>query len=293
MELVSTIIPAYNAAPYIREALDSALTQTYKEHEIIVVDDGSTDRTPEILAEYGNRLRVVHQPGKGSAAARNAGVSVANGKWVCFLDADDEWLPDKLALQIEGCAGTAISHTDSLCFGDSIAGEVLRSSFEPLYSGQVVRKLLVVNFITMSTVMIRRDVFNEYGGFDETFVTCEDWHFWLRVCAENDLGYVPEALARYRVHQKSKSMLSRRTLIARRRIVDEAFGPGGVGQSLPKLRNHALASAYQVTCHFAAQSGDWTFAINCALHALRHDPTVVRTWKNLVKAALIPLGVKY
>lgn len=292
-ELVSIVIPAYNAEKYLRETIDSVLAQTYKNYEIIVVDDGSTDRTPQILAEYGNRIHVVWQANKGSAAACNTGVAVANGTWVCFLDADDIWLHNKLALQIEHCGGGVISHTDSVCFGDAVIGEIRRSSFEPPYSGQVLNELLVVNFISKSTVMMRRDVFNYYGGFDESYVTCEDWPFWIRVCADHHLGYLPEVVVRYRVHLKSKSMISRRTLVARLRIIDMAFGPGGAAQSLPQLRGKALASAYQVTCHYASESGNWTFAFSCALHALWYAPFVARTWKNLVKALLIPFGVKY
>lgn len=292
-ELVSIIIPAYNAEKYLRETIDSALAQTYENTEIIVVDDGSTDRTPDILAEYGNKIRVVRQTNKGTAAACNAGVAAARGAWVCFLDSDDIWLPNKVARQVEHCGANAISHTDSVCFGDAIARETRRSSFEPPYSGQVLKELLVVNFITKSTVMMRRDVFNRYGGFDESYVTCEDWQLWIKVCAEHNLGYLPEAVVRYRVHLKSKSMISRRTLIARLRILNSAFGRGGVAQSLSQYRNKSFASAYQVTCHFAAESGDWKFAFNCALHALRYDPFVTRTWKNLLKALLMPLGVKY
>jgi hypothetical protein len=100
-------------------------------------------------------------------------------------------------------------------------------------------------------------------------------------------------VVRYRVHLKSKSMISRRTLTARLRIINEAFGSGGVAQSLSHLRNKSLASAYQVTCHYASESGDWKFAFNCALHALWYDPFVTRSWKKLIKALLIPLGVKY
>lgn len=292
-ELASIVIPAYNAEKYIRETIDSALAQTYKNKEIIVVDDGSTDRTPEILEEYGSKILVVRQSNKGSAGACNAGVAVASGVWVCFLDADDIWLPEKLSLQIKCCGKNVISHTDSVCFGDAVVGEIRRSSFEPPYSGRVLEELLVINFISKSTVMMRRDIFNQYGGFDESYVTCEDWPFWIRVCADHELGYLPEPVVRYRVHLKSKSMLSRRTLIARLRIINAAFTPGGAAQSLPHLRRKALASAYQVTCHYASESGDWPFALNCSLHALWYEPFSARAWKSLAKSALIPVGVKY
>jgi glycosyltransferase involved in cell wall biosynthesis len=293
MESVSIIIPAYNAAKYLRESVESALAQTYSEREIIIVDDGSTDGTSQILAEYGDAIRVIHQTNQGSAAACNTGVAVAQGEWVAFLDADDVWLPEKLAQQIEYCGNTAISHTDSICFGDALSSEVRRSSFEPPYTGKVLRELLIRNFITKSTVLMRRQVFQDFGGFDPSYIAVEDWPFFLKVCAEHELGYLPEAVVRYRVHKKSKSMQGRKTLADHLRIINSTFGVQGVGRSFPELRKKALASSYQVNCHYSAESGDWPFAIYCALQALRYEPTATRTWKNLVKSALIPLGVQY
>lgn len=293
MALVSIIIPAYNAAKYLRESVQSALAQTYREREIIIVDDGSTDGTSQILAEYGDAIRVVRQTNQGSAAACNAGVAIAQGEWVAFLDADDVWLPEKLARQIEHCGNTAISHTDSICFGDALPTEIRRSSFEPPYSGRVLKELLTRNFITKSTVLMRRQVFLDLGGFDRSYIAVEDWPFFLKVCAEYELGYLPEAVVRYRVHKKSKSMQGRKTLADHLRIINSAFGVQGVGKSFPELRKKALASSYQVNCHYSAESGDWPFAIYCALQALRYEPTATRTWKNLVKSALIPLGVQY
>lgn len=293
MDLISIIIPAYNAEKYLRETLDSALAQTYPNYEVIVVDDGSTDGTNDILDEYGTRIRVAHQANGGSAAACNTGVAVAKGKWVCFLDADDIWLPNKLVVQAQHGGRYIISHTDSVCFGATLPQEVRRSSFEPLYAGQILDKLMIVNFITKSTVMMRRDVYNEYGGFDESYEACEDWPFWIKVCADHELGYIPEPLVRYRVHAKSKSMKSRRTLPARLRILEEAFSAGGVAHALAHLRPRSLASAYQVSCHFALEAGDWRYAYHCGLNALRYAPFVSSTWKNLVKASLMPFGYKY
>lgn len=293
MDLVSIVIPAHNAETYLSETLESALQQTYPNCEVIVVDDGSTDSTPIILATFGSRIRVIRQENGGSAAARNTGVAAARGKWIAFLDSDDVWLPEKIARQLEGCGDCMISHTDSICFGDTVSQEIRRSSFEPPGLGQILEHLLVINFITNSTVMLRRDIFERYRGFDESYVTCEDWALWLRICADHDLGYLAEPVVRYRFHKKSKSALSRRTLGARLRIIDEAFRGGGVGELYWHVRNRALASAYNVSCHFAADSGDWKFALDCAAKSLRYRPADLRTWKNLVKASLMPFGVPY
>lgn len=293
MDLVSIIIPAYNAETHLRDSVDSALSQTHGKCEIIVVDDGSTDRTPGILAEYGNRIRVVRQDNRGSPAACNTGAAVAKGAWIAFLDADDVWSPEKTARQLEACGDAAMSHTDSVCFGESLNGELRRSRFETPYSGQVLEQLLVRNFITKSSVMMRRDVYSRYGGFDEAFVGVEDWPLWLKVCAEHELGYLPDAVVRYRVHTESKSMKARKMLADHIRIINWAFGPQGVGNGLAHLRIKALASSYQINSHYAATSGDWIFAAYCALRALGYEPGAVPNWKRLIKSALIPLGVRY
>ncbi len=293
MELVSVIIPAFNAEKYVRETLDSVLAQTYPALEVIVVDDGSTDSTPSILSEYGERIRVIRQPNRGSAVARNVAVSAANGAWVAFIDADDLWRPEKLSRQMECCTRYPVSHTDSVCFGEAMAGEVLRSSVTTPYAGRVLPQLLVRNFISNSTVMMRRELYLQYGGLNESLHGVEDWALWLRVCADHELGYLPEPVVRYRMHRMSKSMNTRKRMLDHLQIIDEAFGPTGVGRALPRLRTRALASSYEINGHFAAGSGDWKFASWCAAQRLRYEPWAMSGWKNLVKSVLIPLGVNY
>lgn len=294
MESVSAIIPAYNAAEYLGEAVDSALAQVGSAVEVIVVDDGSTDTTPDILAGYGTNIRVLRQTNQGSAAACNTGAAIATGDWLAFLDADDIWLPDKTLHQLRHCGHTVISHTDSLCFGPGLIREIRRSEFEPPYAGWILEPLLVRNFITKSTVMIRREVFQHYGGFDTRrshFV--EDWPFWLKVCAHHELGYLPEVAARYRVHAAGKSMNGRRALRDHLGIIEQAFAANGVGAAYPGLRRRALAASYQINSHYAASTGDWSFALYCGPRALGYDPWLPRGWKHVAKAALLPLGVPY
>lgn len=293
MATVSVIIPAYNAAKYLREAVDTAVNQTYRDTEILVVDDGSTDETPRILDEYGDRIRVLHQQNRGRAAACNTGVDAARGEWIAFLDADDLWLPEKLERQVDECSGFAISHTNSFFFGEDLPEDLLKTSVTPQYGGQVLDHLLLNNFLTGSSVMIRRDIYRHYGGFDPTFRYVQDWPLWLKVCAEHELGYVPVPLVRYRVHAASATMKVRQTISAHLRIIREAFSPGGVAQSRMVLRRPALGGCYQVNAHYAAEGGDWTFSMWCALRSLQYRPFDGRTWKVLIKAGLIPLGIKY
>lgn len=293
MELVSIIIPAYNAERYVREAVESALAQVDANVEVIVVDDGSTDGTAQVVAQFGTQIRLIRQDNAGVAAACNAGVRASAGRWIAFLDADDVWLPEKTARQLERCSSFAISHTDSMCFGEHLPQDIRRSSFEPPYSGRVLQQLLVRNFITKSSVMMDRELYVSAGGFGEHFAGVEDWPFWLQICAEHELGYLDLPVVRYRVHRASKSMQARKTMADHRRVIEQAFSPEGVGASYPDLKKVALASSYEINAHYAAESGDWLFAARCALGSAWLRPTTVYSWKMLLKSILIPLGVKY
>lgn len=293
MSKVSIVIPAYNADRYIREAIDSALYQTYSDREVIVVDDGSTDETARILANYGDKIRVIRQANQGTAAACNTAAIAAQGSWVAFLDADDVWFPEKLSKQLAMCAKFVISHTDSVCFGAALPDEIRRSSFTNLYEGSVLPQLLVSNFIIKSSVLMSRQAFISAGGFPKCHEAVEDWPLWLKVCAKGDLGYVAEALVKYRVHPASKSMKARATCAAHVAIISEAFGIGGVGEFHQNLRRRALAASFGINSHYAATSEDWPFAIRCALNALRFEPFALGVWKTLIKSMLIPLGKTY
>jgi len=292
MPNVSVIIPAYNAADYIREAVDSALSQTYGDFEVLVVDDGSTDDTPEILDLYGGRIRVIRQHNLKRAAACNRGAQEATGEWLAFLDADDVWLPNKLSRQVEKCGEYVISHTNSVFFGDGLREPVLKTSITPQFEGRVLARLLLGNFITGSSVMLRRDVFLGYDGFDPTYPCVQDWPLWLKICAEHELGYVEEPLVRYRVHAAATSRKARSTLPAHLRVLREAF------RDYPKhnrrdIRRRAFGNSYLINAMNAAESGDWRFSIYCATQSLAHCPAVGRAWKTAIKASLIPFGVKY
>lgn len=275
------------------QAVNSALYQTYSDKEVVVVDDGSTDGTGDILAQYGSNIHLVRKPNGGVSSACNAGVARATGESIAFLDGDDEWYPDKLKKQVSMCGGSAISHTDSVCFGEHLQREVRRSDFEPAYSGMVLEKLLVTNFITKSSVMMNRNLYLSEGGFVEGYKGVEDWPFWLKICAKHEIGYVPEPLIRYRVHQTSKSMNCRETLRDHLRIIGEAFAAGGVGSAFPQLRTKALASSYGIHSHYAAETGDWKLSAQCAAKAILAEPRVLYMYKRLIKALLMPVGVPY
>lgn len=283
--LVSIIIPAYNASRYIREALESALRQTQKNVEIIVVDDGSTDNTIEYIQSYGDRVRLIEQSNKGAASARNLGAKEARGLWLAFLDADDVWAPEKLERQISGIGGRNWSYTDMEFIGGVNDG-LRDSQFTKKHEAQVLKELVQGNFISTSTVLIKRETFEESGGFDESLRSIQDWELWTRVAERNPIVYVDEPLARYRIHPSSTSRKTRKTLPNHLKVIDIIFSRVGSTPEIQKLKPQAKASSYGVCSYIAEEEGDASYAFKCAFNACRFDPLNPARWVRLLKTSI-------
>jgi glycosyltransferase involved in cell wall biosynthesis len=199
---VSVIIPAHNAARFVTETVESVLNQTHRNLEVIVVDDGSTDETAEVLRAFDDRIVLRSQPNGGVARARNEGARVATGEWLAFLDADDLWLPDKLERQL-GLAdpGTSWIYSDRFNFGSREGVPEVQSEITAMYEGDVFTALLVEgNFISSSTVIVRKEIFDRAGGYCENLRGTEDWDLWIRVSERNPIRFCPMQLLRYRIH---------------------------------------------------------------------------------------------
>lgn len=186
--LVSIIVPAYNAAPFLEEAVVSAQAQTHAKIEIIIVDDGSTDRTFEIAAQCARRdSRVVvlqHVSNAGLSATRNSGIRAARGEWVAFMDADDVFLPHKTELQLalwRDDPKTNLLYTNYLNWDGTKDLGLRYKSLEHMPEGDVSRKLFYENQFCPSTVMLRRVELEKLGGFNSALRATEDWDLWLRV----------------------------------------------------------------------------------------------------------------
>lgn len=206
---VSVVMPVHNGAGYLRAAIESALDQTVPPLEIWVVDDASTDATPEILAAFGDRIRVLrNQTAGGPARARNQAVAQARGDLIAFLDADDLWKPAKLARQLERARlhpDFGILATDVESFSEEmpVVRRTLREMY-PVRDGWVVEDLLFSNWITTSAALVPRAVFLDVGGFDETPCKLgEDWALWMRIAARHPVYFVDEVLTRRRIHPLS------------------------------------------------------------------------------------------
>jgi glycosyltransferase involved in cell wall biosynthesis len=205
---VSAIIPTYNRALLVGAAIESVRRQTYRNVEIIIVDDGSTDDTQQRLQAYGDAIRVIRQENAGPSAARNRGVDAARGEIVSFLDSDDEWEPTKLERQIDVFRKTAGSIVCCLCNGTIVSPSGGRvSAFD--YAGLAPRfaegvwanpaEILLTRFVMFTQmVAIRRDAVLAIGGFDESLRYMEDYDLALRLSFEGAWGYISEALVVYR-----------------------------------------------------------------------------------------------
>ncbi len=205
--LVSVVIPNYNYAHYLSETIDSVLSQTYPQVEIIVVDDGSTDGSKEILAGYGGQIRTIFQQNLGVSAARNNGVSDSRGEFIAFLDADDYWLPTKIERQIErfsrdgqlGLVHVGVDEVDA-------DGNSMLERLEGL-EGDVSNELLQFKREGVlgggSGLMVPRKVFDDVGGFDLRLSTSADWDLIYQISNRYPVGFVPEILLKYRVHNSN------------------------------------------------------------------------------------------
>jgi glycosyltransferase involved in cell wall biosynthesis len=206
MELVSVVIPAYNAEMFIGEAVRSVLAQTYTQLELIVVDDGSTDHTVEKVREAADsRVQVITQANAGVSCARNRGIQASSGAYVAFLDSDDTWLPHKITTQVAALATEpSWGAVGSLVHYISPSGRVLGIGGYPVGKAQraAVASAQLMPF-SISSLLIRRAILDEVGLFDESLRQAEDLEFLARVASATELDCLPEVLGSYRVHGSS------------------------------------------------------------------------------------------
>jgi glycosyltransferase involved in cell wall biosynthesis len=206
--IISVVVPVYNGSRYLGAALDSVLAQTHREVEVIAVDDGSTDNSPDILASYGERIMVIRQTNGGVAAARNTGIARARGAFVGFLDQDDWWRPEKLARQREVFRQDeriGLVHTEVAYFEENTQSRVPPPNPDARpeeMTGDCYDRLLLGNPICNSSVVVRRSVLDVTGPCDLKIVgnTVQDYDLWLRVAREARFAFVSEPLTFFRLH---------------------------------------------------------------------------------------------
>ena len=209
MKKVSIIIPNYNYARYLSDAIESALNQSYKPIEVIVVNNGSTDNSLEILKHFENRIRVIDQANLGQSGARNSGLNHAQGDYIAFLDADDYWHPEKIEKQVKLLS----SNTRLVYSGISKINNFDRkitSQIEPIFRGNCSEYFLSEPAVSIvlsgeSTAIFSRTLINEVGNFDGNLNSAAGWDFFRRCSRYSSFDFVPEPLTYYRAHGSNLS----------------------------------------------------------------------------------------
>ncbi|MCB1196045.1 glycosyltransferase [bacterium] len=228
MPKVSVIMPSYNCAHYLPNAIQSVLNQTFEDYEIVVIDDGSTDSTKDLMQayveKYPQKIRYIYQKNKGLSGARNTGIENACGEYIALLDADDLWLPERLKAQIDFLK----KHPEySFVFSDVYAmdengkrGKTMMRLKKPV-SGDIFYELLLENFISVPTTLIKKDCFKNAGFYSSDMKLCEDHHFSLRLANYYKGGYIDQPLACYMIRSNSLSSSLLNMRIWDMKVVDE------------------------------------------------------------------------
>ena len=307
--LASVIIPTYNAATFLEECLESVLCQTLKSHEIIVIDDGSTDNTPDILKKYSDAVTWVRQDNQGPSVARNSGLDVARGKYLCFLDADDLYNPNRL----EALVGFLEDHPElGYAFSDLELfenGRVAEASlinrwgreFFSIPHRELDRKRRIFtttltpylinlrSFIHTSTITIRRSVLPEKPWFRAGFHYGEDAELWSRVAYHAAGGYIDEVLCRKRtvgdslIHDSSRSLINIRHLLDLRELQRDCYSSDREISKIIKRQILEFAVSY---CWSLSECGNHAEARHTLLKYWRRYPFSLRILKVLLKDLL-------
>ena len=238
---VSIIIPTYNCALYIAETIASILNQSFKDIELIVVDDGSTDATRDIVASFGSSVRLVTQANAGVCVARNRGIREAAGKYICLMDHDDYWFPHKLARQIsmlEQQPETGVVYSSFILWHRDESGGQFPSpnTFDlnsysddtvPEFSGWIYHQFLIDCWMLTSTAMFRAEIFDQCGLFDESLPYSEDWELWLRISHSYPFVQLRRPTTLYRQHAHQGNRLAR-DIDYRTRLLQDAVKKWGL-----------------------------------------------------------------
>ncbi len=284
---MSVIVPSYNMARYLPKSVPSALAQTYTNLEVVIVDDGSSDDTAQVVRQWDKdpRVRLHRQPNGGLSHARNQGIAHSKGPFIALLDADDIWMPQKLALQMalfkdRPQVGVVFSNYERMNDNE----ERMPMGPTTMYRGKVSGRLLVENFVPASSAVVRRECFERCGGFEVELKTGEDYEMWLRLSAHTEFDFVPEPLMRYRIWggQMSRDYRGRFETAIRvmQRFLDR--NPGVVDKAVV---NEAWAHTYTGRGNVTLWRGkDRPAALRDYLRALSLVPGYWPAWKAFVRA---------
>lgn len=293
MPLVSVVIPTYNSAAFLPQSIESVLQQTYDNFEVIVIDDGSTDNTEAVLADYKDKIRYIKKNNGGPSGARNLGIAEAKGEFIAFQDSDDLWLPEKLQLQMEYLTThpeIAVLYTDLIQFNQQgVVSAGLEERYGSLPSGYIFEELLVNHAITLSTIIVRRSCIDEIGVFDESLIGAEDYNFYLRLARKFQFDFLNQALVHKRLHTNNLSD------DLDQMCEDEVKNLDKIALMFPDARIPKRKLAARIYTRFGKYYfGQKRFnqANACFNQAFRLSPFSVETW-HLWMLAAIPDGLRH
>jgi glycosyltransferase involved in cell wall biosynthesis len=284
--MVSVIIPTYNRMEYILDAVESVLAQTFEDFEVLVVDDGSTDNTREVLASISSdRVFTFHKPNRGVASALNFGIERARGSYIARLDSDDMFLPEKLELQVKVLnekPGVGLVYTQA--YNTDAKGEITELYPEGhTPPGEPLRALRYSLFAPSQSIMFRRELLRETGLFDEGLRIAEDWDFFIRMAQNCRLYYIAKPLVKIRKHSEmltgDKLESLEQTIIVlekNRDVLSLGEGSGWLGDWYYKLGRRLF---YE--CDY--ERARWAFRT-----AAGHDPALLKSWLFYLLSVLPP-----
>jgi glycosyltransferase involved in cell wall biosynthesis len=292
---VSIVTAAYNHVRFVRQSVESALNQTYRDFEHIVIDDGSTDGTADVLKSFGNRIKYIRQENRGAHATINAAIRESSGEYIAILDSDDAWLPQKLERQMPAFEQTPkpgmvysqaciIDEQGQLRNNGAPAGKALADS------GRAFEDLLKDNAIPVLTAVIGRDCLEDVGFFRENLKALSDWDLWLRIALKWPIAFVAEPLALYRIHGNNTfTNLSNSGEVDRERLMVMRDAPANISSDDPETENRrneikarfaytVIQQTYGLSCRrqYSRAVKYLRFALSISPNLLRDLPAAVR-----------------
>lgn|SRR5574341_198431 len=273
---VAVIIPTYNRADLVGEAIDSCLGQTRVPDQIIVVDDGSTDHTQEVLATYGTQITMIRQSNKGLSAARNAGLRAVTADLIALLDSDDTLLPESIALRahvLETQPEVGVVYSDIMRV--DITGKPLMKQSEwdhlPHRSGMILADFARYNVMPVHACLFRRAIIGQVASFDETLGPLADYDFWIRIAARYPFKYLDVPLANYRIHADTMTAMIRPQWSVEERIIRRRLFDLPAFQELKPVDR---AAAYRIHATGLALAGELSEARQWYLKSMQCWPFV-------------------
>ena len=286
--LVSIITPTFNRADFLPETIESVLSQDYDNFEFLIIDDGSTDNSKEVIEGYidSGKIRYFYQENSGQSVARNKGIAEAKGEFICFLDSDNRWLPGKLSASIKAFE----SHPDvDIVYGDVVlideAGKEFSRNNMKRYSGQITKELLQDNCVSMNTTMTRTEKIREVDGFSEHVKVADDYDLWLRLSATCTYLYVPELMADYRVMTNQISSDKIRRFNSNEEMI-KRFIKENPSLLSNEEQQDALNFFYTRAARHFSETKRFELANNYFKKALAQKAFSKRTWRALARHVL-------